>query len=150
MCHTSSCVWLLFLSSKDGIKLYLYKVIGRQISGRHDLVCRTELFEAYRACVRTLRHAQEWPALKDMLALNLREHVGSTLEHIFPKRVFLAQSIALRLGAILKRSGIIQDLCLMEVGRDTPMLLRHCLVAFVCRCRECSWLTSGCSVYNVV
>jgi hypothetical protein len=38
-----------------------------------------QFFETYRACVLTLRNAQEWPALKSQLDLNLKDLVELTL-----------------------------------------------------------------------
>ena len=62
-----------------------------------------EFFETYRACVLTLRNAPEWPKLRELLDLSLKELIESTFGDIFPPRVFLAQSSAPRLGSILKR-----------------------------------------------
>ena len=62
-----------------------------------------EFFKTYRACVLTLRNAPEWPALRERLDLSLNELTESTFGDIFPRRVFLAQSSAPRLGSILKR-----------------------------------------------
>ena len=62
-----------------------------------------EFFETYQACVLTLRYAQEWPALRELLDLSLKELTESTFGDIFPLRAFLAQSSAPRLGSILKR-----------------------------------------------
>ena len=62
-----------------------------------------EFFETYRACVLTLRNAPEWPQLKELMDLSIRELTESTFGDIFPQRVFLAQASAPRLGSILKR-----------------------------------------------
>jgi hypothetical protein len=62
----------------------------------------SEFFETYRACVLTLRNAPEWPMLKNMLDLSLDQLRESTYGDIFPKRVFLAQSSAPRLGSMLR------------------------------------------------
>ena len=62
-----------------------------------------EFFETYRACVLTLRNAPEWPRLRELLDLSLKELTESTFGDIFPPRAFLAQSSAPRLGSILKR-----------------------------------------------
>lgn len=62
-----------------------------------------EFFETYRACILTLRNAPEWPALRELLDLSLKELTESTFGDIFPPRAFLAQSSAPRLGSILKR-----------------------------------------------
>jgi len=68
----------------------------------HHKKCN-EFFETYRACVLTLRNAPEWPALRELLDLSLKELTESTFGDIFPPRAFLAQSSAPRLGSILKR-----------------------------------------------
>ena len=76
---------------------------------RSELLARTrserinEFFKTYRACVLTIRNAPEWPKLKELLDLKLTELVESTFGDVFPRRVFLAQSSAPRLGSILKR-----------------------------------------------
>ena len=62
-----------------------------------------EFFKTYRACVLTLRNAPEWPALRERLDLSLNELTESTFGDIFPRRAFVAQSSAPRLGSILKR-----------------------------------------------
>ena len=62
-----------------------------------------EFFETYRACVLTLRNAPEWPRLRELLDLSLKELTESTFGDIFPPLAFLAQSSAPRLGSILKR-----------------------------------------------
>ena len=59
--------------------------------------------KTYRACVLTLRNAPEWPLLKERLDLNLQDLVDTTYADIFPRRAFLAQCNAPRLGSILKR-----------------------------------------------
>ncbi len=64
---------------------------------------KNEFFETYRACFLTLSNAQEWPMLKERLALSLNELTESAFGDIFPPLVFLAQSSAQRLGSILKR-----------------------------------------------
>jgi hypothetical protein len=61
-------------------------------------------FKTTRACVLTLRNAPEWPLLKERLDLNLQDLVDTTYADIFPRRAFLAQCNAPRLGSILKRS----------------------------------------------
>ena len=74
---------------------------------RSELSARTraekvdEFFKTYRACVLTIRNAPEWPKLKELRDLNLIELVESTFGDVFPRRVFLAQSSAPRLGSIL-------------------------------------------------
>jgi hypothetical protein len=60
-------------------------------------------FKTNRACVLTLRNAPEWPLLKERLDLNLQDLVDTTYADIFPRRAFLAQCNAPRLGSILKR-----------------------------------------------
>ena len=62
-----------------------------------------QFFKTYRACVLTLRNAPEWPLLKERLDLNLQDLVDTTYADIFPRRAFLAQCNAPRLGSILKR-----------------------------------------------
>ncbi len=78
-------------------------------SRRSELLARSrkepcdEFFKTFRACVLTLRNAPEWPMLKELLDLSLCKLTESTFGDIFPSRIFLAQSSAPRLGAILKR-----------------------------------------------
>ena len=60
-------------------------------------------FETYRACVLTLRNAPEWPQLRQLMNLSLSQLRDDTEGDIFPRKVFLAQSNAPRLGSILKR-----------------------------------------------
>ena len=74
-----------------------------QILNRSNQTRCNDFFETYRACVLTLRNAPEWPSLREMLDLNLKELTESTFGDIFPPRVFLARSSAPRLGSILKR-----------------------------------------------
>lgn len=62
-------------------------------------------FEIYKACVLTLRNAPEWTQLKEILDLRLTELVDSTVGDIFPKKAFLAQRNAPRLGSILKKTA---------------------------------------------
>ena len=62
-----------------------------------------QFFETYRACVLTLRNAPEWPILKERLDLSLQDLIESTFGDIFPRRAFLAQCNAPRLGSILRR-----------------------------------------------
>ena len=51
----------------------------------------SQFFETDRACLLTLRNAQEWPALRIQMDLNLKGLVESTNGDIFPSKVFLAQ-----------------------------------------------------------
>ena len=53
----------------------------------------SQFFETYRACVLTLRNAQECqgPALRVQLDLSLKGLVESTYGDIFPAKAFLAQ-----------------------------------------------------------
>jgi hypothetical protein len=74
----------------------LYPSQDRSRTGEH-------FFKTYRACVLTLRNAPEWPLLKERLDLNLQDLVDTTYADIFPRRAFLAQCNAPRLGSILKR-----------------------------------------------
>ena len=77
-----------------------------------------DFFETHRACVLTLRNAQEWPLLRERLDLRLTELIKSTYGDIFPPKVFLAQSNAPRLGSILKmRAGV--GLTRAGAGRQT-------------------------------
>ena len=62
-----------------------------------------EFFETCRACVLTLRYALEWPALRELLDLSLKELTGSSFGDILSLRAFFAQSSAPRLGSMLKR-----------------------------------------------
>ena len=62
-----------------------------------------DFFKTYRACVLTIRNAPEWPTMRKLMDLNLSKLREETWGDIFPKRVFLAQSSAPRLGSILKR-----------------------------------------------
>ena len=62
-----------------------------------------EFFKTYQACVRTPCYAQEWPALRELLDLSLKELTESTFGDIFPLQAFLAQPGAPQLGSILKR-----------------------------------------------
>ena len=62
-----------------------------------------DFFNTYRACVLTLRNAPEWPFMRELMDLNLSELREETWGDIFPKKVFLAQSNAPRLGSILKK-----------------------------------------------
>ena len=62
-----------------------------------------DFFETYRACVLTLRNAPEWPQLRQLMNLSLSQLRDETDGDIFPRKVFLAQSNAKRLGSILKR-----------------------------------------------
>ena len=97
------------LTSRGYPRWFLIKVFSEvSWSRRAEILTRmrkdtsNEFFKTYKACVLTLRNAPEWPALKEMIDLNLRELVESTFGDIFPERVFLAQLKAPRLGAILK------------------------------------------------
>ena len=98
------------LTSRGYPRWFLIKVFSEvSWSRRAEILTRmrkdtsNEFFKTYKACVLTLRNAPEWPALKEMIDLNLRELVESTFGDIFPERAFLAQLNAPRLGAILKR-----------------------------------------------
>ena len=62
-----------------------------------------DFFKTYRACVLTLRNAPEWPYMRELMDLNLSDLREASWGDIFPKKVFLAQSSAPRLGSILKR-----------------------------------------------
>jgi len=62
-----------------------------------------DFFKTYRACILILRNAPEWPLLKELLDLNLQDLVDTTYADIIPRRAFLAQCNAPRLGSILKR-----------------------------------------------
>ena len=74
-----------------------------EILSRKRLKSCNEFFDTYKACVITVRNAPEWPDLVKLLDLSLHELRKSTFGDIFPKKVFLAQSSAPRLGSILKR-----------------------------------------------
>ena len=64
-----------------------------------------DFFKTYRACVLTLRNAPEWPFMRELMDsdLSLSDLREASWGDIFPKKVFLAQSSAPRLGSILKR-----------------------------------------------
>ena len=64
---------------------------------------KDDFFKTYRACVLTIRNAPEWSKLRMLMDLSLRNLREETWGDIFPKKVFLAQSSAPRLGSILKR-----------------------------------------------
>ena len=78
--------------------------MGRVVYPSQDHI-RTgkDFFKTYRACILTLRNAPEWPLLKELLDLNLQDLVDTTYADIIPRRAFLAQCNAPRLGSILKR-----------------------------------------------
>ena len=52
------------------------------------------VFKTYWACFLTLLNAQEWPELRELLDLSLKELTESTFGDIFPKKSILAQSSA--------------------------------------------------------
>ena len=57
----------------------------------------------YLAFVLTLHNAPEWPALRELLDLSLKELTESTFGDNFPPLAFLAKSSSPRLGSIIKR-----------------------------------------------